>query len=112
MEKTTSQNRLEELKEAINNAPQRIEDEFKRTVNPWLSCFKSSIFVVETYFDSQKIKELLLTDDYSEAKERLEKLKERVFQLEEKYPIKNSLPPEEIRQELLNKLNILKKKED
>jgi 3-phenylpropionate/cinnamic acid dioxygenase small subunit len=112
MEKQLPVNRLDELKEAIEKAPQRIEDEFKRTVNPWLSCFKSSIFVVETYLDSQKVRELLPAEDYKKAEERLEELKERVFRLEEQYPTKKTSPPEETRQELLKKLNILKKEED
>lgn len=101
-------NRLEQLREAIKNAPQSIEEEFSRTANPWLSCFGSSIFVVETYLSSPKIKELLSLEKYEQADKRIEGLKERVYGLKELYPDKQTIVPEDIKQELLDRLDILR----
>jgi len=101
---------LEQLQEAIRNAPQSIEEEFSRTANPWLACFGSSAFVVETYLSSPRVKELLSPEQYTRAEERMEELKERLYELKERYPNKENVPPENIKQELLSKLDILNEK--
>ena len=103
-----AENRLEQLKEAIRNAPQSIEEEFSRTANPWLSCFGSSVFQVELYLGSPKTKALLSADQYTRADKRVEELKERLYELKKQYPYRKDIPPENIKQELLSKLNVLR----
>ncbi len=99
--------RSEELREAILNAPESIEEEFTRTANSWLACFGSSVFVVETYLFSPKVRALLSSEEYSRAEKNIENLKLRLFELKKIYPDKNTIPPDEIKQELLDKLDIL-----
>lgn len=91
------ENRLEQLREAISNAQWSIEEEFSRTANPWLSCFGSSVFVVETYLSSPKVKALLSPEQYTLAEERMEKLKEKLYELKGQYPDKENIPPDDIK---------------
>src|SRR3989344_5336884 len=100
--------RLEQLQEAIVNSAFAIESEFDRTANDWLSCFGSRVFVIETYLSSNRVRELLASEKYQEALSRLERLKERLHELRERYPEKEPVPPDEIKQELLDALDILK----
>jgi hypothetical protein len=100
--------RLEELQEAIVGSASSVESEFNRTANNWLSCFGSSVFVVETYLSSKKVEELLPPEKYQIAISRIEKLKERLSELQEQYPDKETVPPDEIKQELLDGLDVLK----
>lgn len=107
-ESQKEENRLEQLQEAIKHAPQSIEEEFARTANPWLSCFGSSVFVVETYLNSPRLRAMVPQEKYAEAETRMEELKQRLYELKEIYPEKKDLPPIEIRQELLDKLDIFR----
>lgn len=100
--------RLEDLQEAIANSPAAIESEFNRTANSWLACFGSRVFIVETYLSSQKTEELLPPEKYQEALSRLEQLKQRLYELKQQYPEKETTPPNEIKEELLEALDILK----
>lgn len=90
-------NKLEELKEAIANAPKAIEDEFSRTANSWLACFGSSVSVIETYLDNSEVKALFSSEKYTLATEKMEDLKRRLVELEEQYPGKNAILPENIK---------------
>ena len=101
-------NRLEELQEAITNSAPAIESEFNRTANDWLSCFGSRVFVIETYLSSKKVEELLTPEKYREVLSKLETLKNRLHALKEQYPNKETVPPEDIKQELLDSLDVLK----
>lgn len=100
-------NRLDELKESIRNAPERIEAEFQRTQNTWLECFGGSIFVVETYLASPKLQTLLSPEQHQKALDKIEELKNRHFELKAQYPDKDTIPPEEIKKELLDKLDVI-----
>ncbi|OGY91709.1 MAG: hypothetical protein A3B31_02225 [Candidatus Komeilibacteria bacterium RIFCSPLOWO2_01_FULL_53_11] len=99
---------LDQLQEAIANASSAIEAEFDRTTNDWLSCFGSMVFVVDMYLSMEKVQELLAPDKYQEALSRLKQLKERLRELREQYPEKTTIPPDEIKQELLDALDVLK----
>ncbi len=99
--------RLEELQEVIINSGAAIESEFGRTANDWLSCFGSRVFIIETYLDMKKVKELIAPEKHQEALLKLESLKERLHELKQKYPNKETVPPENIKQELLDSLDIL-----
>jgi hypothetical protein len=104
-------NRLEELEDVIKNASLAIDEEFNRTANPWLSCFGSCVFQVETYLGSPKTKSLILPEKYQLAEQRLENLKQKLYDLKKIYPEKNNIPPAETQQELLHELNVLRKDE-
>jgi hypothetical protein len=99
--------RLEQLEEAIANSAASIELEFSRTANSWLSCFGSRVFVVETLLSSPKVEELLPVEKYQEALSKLELVKERLYQLKQIYPDKETVPPEEVKEELLQSLEII-----
>jgi len=101
-------NRLEEIKDIIKDASGSTEEEFLSTPNSWLACFTSSAFVVETYFNSSKVKNLISSDEYNRADERIEELKTRLVELKELYPSKEDIPPEDIKQELFSKLDIFR----
>jgi hypothetical protein len=103
--------RLEEMQEVIDNASESIEAEFKRTANPWLSCFGSRVFAVETYLSSPKTKALISPEKYELAEKRMEDLKQELYDLKQEYPDKDTVPPEEIQQELLRELDILREGE-
>ncbi|GEM_PF-1879020 len=100
--------RLEELQETVKGAANRIEAEFARTENSWLACFGSSVFVIETYLSSPKLEALLSPEQYKIALQRMEELKERLYELKQQYPAKDTIPPDNIRTELLRKLDILR----
>jgi hypothetical protein len=99
-------NRLEELQELIARAAPLIEAEFSRTANSWLNCFGSKVFQVETYLSSPKVEELLSQEAYQRALSNAEALKERLHELKEQYPDKATVPPDEIKQELLQALDV------
>ncbi len=103
--------RLEMLQDVIAGAREGIEAEFKRTVNPWLSCFGSRVFAAELYLESPKTKALLPADKYQQALDRLEELKQRLWDLKKQYPEKADIPPDEIKEELLKKLDFLREEE-
>jgi len=99
--------RVEEARGVIQRAAQHIEDEFARSNNSWLECFGSSIFALETYLDSDKVEAEVGTEAYTEIKKKLNDLKERHYELKQAYPDKKTVPPDDIKNELLVKLNIL-----
>jgi len=100
--------RFAELQETIANSAFAIESEFDKTANDWLSCFGSRVFVIETYLSSKKVEELLLPEKHQKALSKLEALKEQLRTLKKRYPSKDTIPPEDIKQDLLNDLDVLK----
>jgi len=105
-EKLENISRLTELKQLIKNAPARIEAEFKRTANDWLSCFGTTIFQIETYLTSPKLQNELGAEKYRTSLEKIEKLKNQLLALKEQFPNKLPGPPDNIKKELLKQLNI------
>jgi hypothetical protein len=99
--------RVEEARGVISHAAQRIEDEFARSRNSWLECFGSSIFALETYLDSDKVKDGVGDAEFTKIMQKLNDLKVRHDELKQTYPDKETVPPEDIKQELLIKLNVL-----
>jgi len=99
--------RVEKAKGVISRAEERIEREFEKTSNSWLECFGSSIFVVETYLDSDKVREEFGDNKFNTMLQKLNTLKERHAELKVLYPDKQTIPPDVIKKELLLKLNIL-----
>jgi len=107
-EPVQEKNKLEELKGIIKNAPRSTEEEFLNTTNSWLACFTSNVFAVEIYLDSPQVKGLLSVEQNFKFNETMEELKMRLDQLKELYSAREDVPPEDIKQELLNKLNIFR----
>ena len=99
--------RVEEAKGVISRAVQHIEDEFVRSKNSWLECFGSSIFALETYLDSDKVKTEVGDETFIEIMKKLNDLKNHHNELKQTYPDKETVPPDEIKKELLVKLNVL-----
>ncbi len=100
--------RLEELRDVIAGAREGIEEEFKRTANPWLACFAGQVFAAELLLESPKTKALLPAEQYQQALNRLEELKQRLWDLKQQYPERTEIVPEEIKEELLKKLDVLR----
>jgi hypothetical protein len=103
-------NRLEELQEIIRDSPVAILREFKDTANPWLSCFKNAVDVIDVHLESQQLRELIGSEKYTLAEARMESLKSDVRKMEEKCSAKGKRPPKRIREELLWRLNVLREK--
>jgi hypothetical protein len=106
--KQPNKTRVEEVRDVILRSPAQIEEEFQRTANSWLACFRSSVFVIETYLFGKKAEDELGTKKFNTIQKKLEILKQRIYDLEQQYPDKNTTPPDEIKRELLDMLNILK----
>lgn len=107
LEPKKEKNKLEELEEMIINAPKEIEKEFAETGNSWLACFTNSVDAIETYLWSPRVAGLLSHEQHQRASERLEELKREVYDLKKQYPERKTTPPDEIKKELLGKLDIL-----
>lgn len=110
IDKEKALERINMAQKAINNASERTEAEFNKTANTWLECFSSSIFVVETAIvaldEAKKIKAVLGEDKVDAMIKKLESLKERHKQFVQLYPDKDTIPPENVKQELFKLLNI------
>lgn len=107
LEPKKEKNKLEELEEIIINAPKEIEEEFAGTKNSWLACFINPVDAIETYLSSSRVAVLLSSEQYQRASERLEDLEREVYNLKEQYPERKTIPPDEIKKELLDELDIL-----
>ena len=106
-EKPKEKSGLEFIRENIANAPIAVEEEFSRTANSWLECFGSRIFQMELYLGLKNTRADLSTEKYREAEIKLEQLKECHATLQEHFPNKDTIPPDDIKKELFNKLDIL-----
>lgn len=105
-EKNTGEERLRQLQEVISSAPQRIEQEFQKGLNPWASCLGSVLFRIEAYLASPLVEAVVPAEKYQEALRRLEELKEKTLDLKERYPEKEGVPPEEVKEEFLKALDV------
>jgi len=97
--------RRESIARIIQGAAEKVEREFADSANDWLSCFGSKIFQIETYLFGAEAE--FGPDETEVIKDRLDKLTERLMELKKLYHSKTDIPPEEIKQELFRKLNIL-----
>ena len=98
---------LENIKEAIANSPQKIQDEFERSENDWFACYRSRLSVIRMYLHFIKEEGSLPEDECEALEKRLEDLKAKVIEFEKSHSReKEPQPTEEIRQELLDGLDI------
>ncbi|MDO8582304.1 MAG: hypothetical protein Q7S16_05540 [bacterium] len=98
----------EEARDVILKSPEQIEEQFRRTANSWLACFGSRVFAIETYLFGKKVEDELGSEKYNAVLQKLEALKQKLYDLKQQYPDKHTIPPDEIKQELLNLLDVLK----
>ncbi|MFA5358224.1 MAG: hypothetical protein WC310_00165 [Patescibacteria group bacterium] len=99
---------LQEAQDAIMNSSTKIEEEFARTSNSWMACFGTRVFIIETYLSSKEVKNEVGIAKYTAIIKRLEDLKQRLYELKEQYPSQDTVPPNNIKQELLEMLDVLK----
>lgn len=104
-EKQPLENRIDKIRDIISRSSEEIEEEFKRTANSWLACFGSRVFAIEIMVEA---KDEIGSEKYNTIQEKLEILKQKLFDLKQQYPDKNTVSPDEIKQELLKMLDILK----
>ena len=99
---------MEKMRSIISRAPELIEDEMNRgTGNPWFACvdtqLQSLMFLVGF---AQKDGEL----DIERAEiltEKIRTLSEETRELQRKYPTRDDEVPEELKQSIYQKINIL-----
>ncbi len=101
-----SEDRVAQLRQAIREAPSRIEDEFSRTANDWLSCFGSTVFVIETYMSSPKYQAAFPPEALVAQEQAVEAIKIRLHALKQQYPEKDPQPPDAVKHELLEALQV------
>ena len=107
-EKQRTKTRIEEVKDAILGSLEQIEKEFQGTANSWLACFGSRVFVIEIYLYGKKAESELGAERYNAVQEKLEILKQKLYDLKQQYPDKSTTPPDEVKEELLEMLDVLK----
>ncbi|MCX6778953.1 MAG: hypothetical protein NTU97_01860 [Candidatus Magasanikbacteria bacterium] len=98
--------RVGEMRAIIQGARESVTGEFARTPNDWLSCFGSKIFQIECYLDSSRTA-AELGDKVFAAQSKMEVLKKRLRELKVIYPTKDTIPPDEIKEELFRGLDVL-----
>jgi hypothetical protein len=99
---------LEMYGDDINHAVERIDGEYQRGQNDWISCFGTVLFRVELYVEMAHGKQTITDEKYGLARRRLEDLKARKMELAEQYSDKTATPPVELQEELLKSLDVLK----
>jgi len=102
------ESRVAAAKRIIAESPKAIENECRRTKNSWPECFGSRVFPIETYLNSDKVKAELGEEKYAAVMTSLADLKDRLHELKQQYPDKNAPPPEEVKKQMLEQLNVLK----
>lgn len=100
---------LQEIENLIDQSPEKVEAEFLRTANTWLDCFIDRLFPIETYLNMPSAQtEIGNAEQHQDILNKLEELKEKVNVLKEQYPNQDTIPPDNIKEELFNSLrNIL-----
>lgn len=100
---------LEYLREFIQSAPARVETEYdKPTTNSWVACFITLLQVVkgQMLMHRDELQRILSREVYQSAMEKFKTLEKRVVKLQEQYPKRKIDPPEEVKRELFNQVDI------
>jgi len=101
-------NGLEELQDIIAGARESIEAGFKRTQNPWHACFVDKFTGIRLFVEDPRTKVLLSPEQHQLALKRLDELEKLYRQFKKQYPERANVPPDEIKEELLSKLDVLR----
>ena len=81
------ENFIEILKsEIILNVSKSIEEEFKRSPNPWMICFKGHIDPLQIYLLLAKKRGQISEDEYEKLDAKVENLKLKTEKLITEYP--------------------------
>ena len=90
------------IREIIMGSAEAIQAEFTTTANSWPACYGTRVFCIECYlplydiFDTERL-----------HRARIEDIKVRLGQLHKEFPESASEPSTEIKQEMLERLDIL-----
>jgi len=100
-------NDFELLQEAIALSPQEIEREFANTDNIWLACVNTRLTIIMNYLGLSQMESLIDKETEVVAQEKAQVLAQEVLKLQNVYGEKSSVIPEEIKQDILSRLNVL-----
>ncbi len=110
-EKTPKSNEEESdfeiLKGIIQNAPAEIEREFSTTNNPWLACVRTQLQGMLSYLEFAHQSKEIDDSAYQEANNKIIALGEHVKVLVQQYSGVDEVLPDDIKSEILSKINIL-----
>jgi hypothetical protein len=97
------------LIQGIAESPQNIEREFGGEAgNSWLACVNTRLQLISGYLTFSTMNGQISSEEEGLANEKLQKIIDRVRELQIIYPKKENVPPKEIKNEILAKLDILK----
>lgn len=99
------------VRKAIEESPDKIQEEFKKGGNDWFACLITRMTVIVMGLETARHYGEISDEEYGRFKVKLETLTEKVAELRaqrerQKTPW-SELPPEEIREELIKGLDIL-----
>lgn len=113
-ETTQKDNTLDELRDAINNAPESIDAELKKTYddsvftpNNWFDCFNTNATYVQGYFELARSRNQITGEEAERAQAKLDDLLSEIGKLKKENPNKQVEVSEEKKEELLQMINIL-----
>ncbi len=106
------QNPLKKIAKDIEVTRERISHEFETTDNDWFSCFVSRLTVILGHLELGQMDGLIETNEYMKLRTRFDKVHAKLKEYRNQYPrLEKKLPPEEVREELIKDLDILKEAE-
>jgi hypothetical protein len=96
--------RIDEAKNLIVRFSESIEEEFQRAGNSWFACFRGHLDPIDIYLFGEKAEKELGAEKYDKVQKVLEALKQKVSDLKQEYPDRNTIPPDDIKKDLLDTL--------
>ena len=97
-----------EKRKKLEALEEEIEQELKKTANNWTACFGGELAITESDLSFKVRAGEIEKEKGKGLQSGIELLKLRIQRLAKQYPLKESLPPDEEREQLLNDLAILK----
>lgn len=107
------QNPLKKIEKDIELMRDRIAHEFETTDNDWFSCFVSRLTVVLGHLEMGQMDGLIEANQYMKLRTRFDNVHTKLKSYRKQYPrLEKTLPPEEVREDLIKDLDILKEPEE
>ena len=101
--------RLSELNDLIGGMRAGIEREYAKGGNSWAACVGSRVFQLETVLHGTWSGDTSVPEDkLALAKERIEAFKYKLADLKRDYPERDSVPPQDVQEEIIRELNVLR----
>ena len=95
------------VKRVISEAPPKFSQEvLDAAKEPWTAKYGNVLAAVILGLEVAKMKDSEVVEQYSEVFDRLHILRDKFEEIKKQYP--NDLPPEEIREDLISKLDVFK----